>query len=206
MCGPTLAEVIRSLDEVSMTPDTTSILKRIEWLHGLSVGLKELHDYDVVHGDYKSTNIVMGGDLKLSNSRYTVRQARMIDFGHSGRDDELKIRQGGTVGYRSYEYSPSVEYDNEFFTLSVDVFSLGIVFIELLLASPIQDMVEFDDYVEGNTPREQLEALLQYVPLELQPLVGNMLHWDQAKIPSIDSIVRTLSLMLQKLQRQLDLY
>lgn len=190
MCGPTLAEVIRSLDEVTETSDTASILKRIEWLLGLSVALKELHEYDVVHGDYKCTNIVMSGDL--SSSQYTVEKSRMIDFGHSGIVDEMKPRLGGTVGYRSYEYSPSVEYDDEFFTLSVDIFSLGIVFIELLFASPIQNMVEFDDYEEGDTPREQLEELLLDVPVVLQRLVGNMLHWDHAKTPSIKRVVREL--------------
>ena len=198
LCGPTLVDVVRSLEELDLNSDVTSLLMRVEWLVGLSKGLKELHDYECVHGDYKSSNIVMRESPSVST--YMVKQATMIDFGHSGLANPTKSREGGTVGYRPYEYSPSEQFDEELFTMNMDVFSLGIVFIELLFAQPIHEMIEFDEYVEGHTPRHQLENLLIDVPKTLRKLLENMLHWDHQKIPNIDFVVEQLETMHKILQ------
>ncbi|KAJ9160327.1 hypothetical protein P3X46_025738 [Hevea brasiliensis] len=88
-------------------------------------GIEYLHNYAVppiIHGDIKSSNILLDANWA----------ARIRDFGFSllgseAEQDYIQMKATGTVGYMDPEY-----YNRNVLTAKSDVYSLGIVLLELL--------------------------------------------------------------------------
>jgi len=85
------------------------------------------HAAGVVHRDLKPSNIVVD----------TSGHARVMDFGIAARIKESGVKQhefaaGGTVGYLSPEAA-----NGEVPSISMDIFSAGVVLAELLIGKPL---------------------------------------------------------------------
>ncbi|KAK8866782.1 Serine/threonine-protein kinase brsk2 [Tritrichomonas musculus] len=87
------------------------------------IGLKVLHDNNVIHRDLKPENLLLSIDEKTGET--TVK---ISDFGLAGIFSDEKISQYcGTEGYAAPEIMNNVPYDS-----SVDIWSLGVIVYILL--------------------------------------------------------------------------
>ena len=114
--GPTLAQL---LSRVRPTPEVALRLA-LDVVDGLAAA----HAVGVVHRDLKPENV-------LVDTSEDVPVARVTDFGLAGA---LTLRGGarGTFGYSA----PEVYLDGAPATAASDVFSLGVVVVELLTGTP----------------------------------------------------------------------
>ena len=104
--------------------------KKLEIMLFCMHGLKHLHDNRVVHRDIKPENILVGSshkEIKLSD----FGTARTVDLLH-GQSVTLRTL-AGTMDYMAPElYSLVVDGDEPTYDKSVDIFSMGMVFLALL--------------------------------------------------------------------------
>ena len=91
-----------------------------KWIYQLSIGLKYLHDRNVIHRDLKPANILL-------DSHYNIK---ICDFGiskiHSSGNYLAKTQIGSPI-YMSPETVSNKWYDNK-----VDLWALGCIFFELI--------------------------------------------------------------------------
>lgn len=119
----------------------------------LLIGLNNLHSMGLLHGDIKSTNI-------LYNSKTTdPEQYVLIDLGGVKPSDSKDYFKTCTLTYRcpedlEYETGNQIKYINSGF--KSDIWSLGIVFAELLLGyNPV--LMLYYDYSKQGFNIEQIE-------------------------------------------------
>ena len=117
--GPTLASLAR---ERRALPWPAPRL-----LGQLAAALAHVHAHDVVHGDVKPSNVILGIDGR----------ARIIDFGiahRRGHGPDVPVPHGAVLGSPGY-LAPEVLAGGAS-TPAVDVHALGLVMLELLGARP----------------------------------------------------------------------
>ncbi|CAM0958881.1 unnamed protein product [Alopecurus aequalis] len=110
-----LHEYITDIDSGLQWRDRYHIIK------GICQGLHYLHKKNIVHLDLKPRNILLDGNLV----------AKIVDFGLSRCFDDKQSRIftkniGGTFGYLA------PEYENGEITYHFDIYSLGVIIIEIL--------------------------------------------------------------------------
>lgn len=138
-------------------------------------GLEYLHDNAVTHCDIKESNIMIA-----ARDSYRAPRAVLIDFGLAQPFSAVMGSICGTPGYIPPE-TYQVEYRNHWFPHG-DIFSLGIVFFQLL-SGTVQD----DDWdpilVQGASTMEEyaFQALNKELPwcifpwmMELRDLIDRM--------------------------------
>ncbi|KAF5793511.1 putative protein kinase RLK-Pelle-RLCK-VIIa-2 family [Helianthus annuus] len=98
--------------------------KRMEIAKGLARGLEYLHNMDppVIHRDIKSANILLDHDFTPKIADFGLSR-----FGPQGDKTHLSTRVLGTEGYFAPEYIGTGHL-----TLKTDVYSLGVVLLEIL--------------------------------------------------------------------------
>ncbi|KAM3393432.1 hypothetical protein ACQJBY_014240 [Aegilops geniculata] len=105
----------------------TDISLRVQWrncfqiIKGICQGLHYLHQKKILHLDLKPTNILLDGNLV----------PKIADFGVSRCFNEMQSRAitvniGGTLGYLAPEFC------NGEITYQFDIYSLGVIIIEIL--------------------------------------------------------------------------
>ncbi|CAH9115519.1 unnamed protein product [Cuscuta epithymum] len=105
-------------------------LEPLSWMRRLGIaldvarGVEYLHSlahYSFIHRDLKSSNILLGSDFR----------AKVADFGlvklAPDRESSVETKLAGTFGYLAPEYAVTGKV-----TTKVDVFSYGVVLVELL--------------------------------------------------------------------------
>jgi len=127
--GQTLREYIdnmKTIDESSVISVFIEILKGISTLHNYNLdSLKEYNEYGIIHRDLKPENIMIDatGNIKI------------LDFGVSKIIDYTSITAtGDRMGTWSY-MSPEQIIDSKHITKISDIYSLGVIFYELLTKS-----------------------------------------------------------------------
>lgn len=93
-----------------------------QYFRNISEGVKALHENNIIHRDLKPDNILLDGNRKM----------KIADFGISKVRSKLvagavKQTMIGTKVYMAPEVMKGVPYDE-----SVDIWSLGIVFYEMM--------------------------------------------------------------------------
>ena len=146
-------------------PDTPSSSKRfLGWearlkiAMGAAKGLEYLHEYampKIYHGDVKPANILLDAEM----------ESHVSDFGLSlwNRDESknassylMASRMGGTFGYLDPEFVSSGQV-----TFASDVYSFGIVLLELMSGRPVVvDFQNIRDWAAKLQEEGDLEAVL----------------------------------------------
>ena len=149
--GETLAEIIRRRA-------TVSLAAKLRWIEELCDGIAYAHKFGVVHRDIKPANLIIdtGGQLKILDfgiARLIGAEAvaALVDTFRHMAPEQL---QGRPVDHRS------------------DLFSIGVVFYELLSYTPA---------FRGTTPSDLLRRIAVEEPIPLTTLVPEI----DDELPSI---------------------
>ncbi|CAI5480285.1 unnamed protein product [Closterium sp. Yama58-4] len=153
-------------------PGPLSLRQRLRLAQGAAEGLAYLHGFDtpIVHRDIKPANILVTADM----------QAKVADFGllkcltHGDAD---VTRVAGTPGYVDPDYTRT-----HVITVKSDVFSFGIVLLELLSGKSPQvdakthirkwaiklvEAYEVDELKDSKMPAASEEAIVDFADLAL---------------------------------------
>ena len=104
---------------------------RIQIAHGTAEGLQYLHGMSLVHRDIKSANILLDLDLMPKLADFGLMQMEKIE---DDDETESQLEIAGTSCYMSPE---AITYG--IITTKGDVFSFGVVLMELLTSLPPDD-------------------------------------------------------------------
>lgn len=185
LAGQTLAEIIDT------SADRGEILAEdrcLRFMSQLSDAVTSIHTMGIVHRDIKPNNVVVTG------SGETTEGLKLLDFGTAKLDTMTTLTAAGelvgTIGYLAPERIRHHEP-----TAASDVFSLGVVFYELLtLTRPfpaedpgalIRQILDMDP-VEPSVRRSD-------VPDELNTLVMEMLNKDAHRRPDGEELMHRLT-------------
>ena len=139
----------------------------VKYVTQIAKGLQIAHENGVVHCDIKPSNIIITKD----------RIAKIVDFGIAKITSEEKLIKrdsiSGTIAYMSPEQVSNAEID-----VRSDIWSLGIIFYELLTKNaPFQD-----NYFEGlmysiiNEEPKSILSINPEIPEEIEKIVVKMLR------------------------------
>jgi serine/threonine protein kinase len=106
-------------DYLSLEQSKSDIMLRKRIIRGVAGRLKLLHDRDIIHGDVKSSNIILNGDLSVT----------LIDFDTAMYEKEMLTEDIGTVGFQAPEL---LRKEIPPLTRKIDVWSLGVFLIQLI--------------------------------------------------------------------------
>lgn len=98
-------------------------------------GVKCLHDANVVHRDLKPSNILVNQDCTL----------KICDFGMGRSDDDAIMTE--YVATRWYR-APEVFFTRSRYTKSIDIWSIGCIYSELLRREPLCPGVDQVDQIQ----------------------------------------------------------
>lgn len=171
---------------------------------GVARGLAYLHhgcDPRIIHGDVSSTNILLDTDFESYLSDFGL--AKLLTM----NDSHVTVTVGGTFGYVAPEFAKSGRA-----TEKVDVYSYGVILLELLSGRRAVDEDMSDDYTnlagwvrELNSTGKSMEVvdknLRDTVPsVELELLLEIACHCISLKPqdrPTMHKVVETLELLTE---------
>jgi hypothetical protein len=115
LCESTFRDYLNNLRE------DESIEKRIFYFNQIIEGIKYLHDNHIIHRDIKPSNILFIDDI-----------IKICDFGLARNvNSTINIMNGSSEVGSSFYRAPEIDSHN--YNNKIDVYSLGIILIELLL-------------------------------------------------------------------------
>lgn len=130
MSNGSLANVLYNEEEKALSWE-----ERLQIALDISHGIEYLHDGavpPVVHRDLKSANILLDHSMRAKVADFGLSKEEEVFDGHSSG---LK----GTYGYIDPEYISTNK-----FTMKSDIYSLGVIFFELITAiHPHQNLLEY---------------------------------------------------------------
>jgi len=188
--GAKYYKVTEKVDVAGLEPPEVAALPmatRLVLLKTVAHSLKILHDRDIVHGDLKPNQVL----IKRTEFGYTTK---LIDFdsaflvGRPAPPDEIV----GTINY----YSPeTVGYIQETgvaaadLGTAADIFTLGLVYAELLTGSPpVFDRERYGYASIAARSGEVLRLRDSDVPDAVRDLVERMMLLDPAARPTIGEV------------------
>ncbi|TFK22855.1 TKL/TKL-ccin protein kinase, partial [Coprinopsis marcescibilis] len=180
-----------ALDYVKNNPQTP----RLPLIKGVAAGLQYLHHRDVVHGDLKSHNILMGDD----------GNPLLCDFGRS----KLLTHRGFTTSFSgAYRYmSPELFYnaingteDDDYDPVTTkpsDIYALSLVCVEILSGLLVFSKVKIDAMIVGLVMGGQRPKLSDYTHLpsdagHIWPLLEECWSSEPTDRPTIDAVAKRL--------------
>jgi len=203
--GVTLMEYIQKNGRFNEI-DALSIMVRI------AVGLEQAHDQGIVHLDLSPNNIMIDKDVR----------PRIMDFGLARINANLDKKRYekeivGTPRYMSPEHFTSPEL-----TAASDIFTLGLLFYELLMGSAAINNEDIDDIIKAIRNVEIDWGRLQHqgISNEIIAILRDMLQQDPAKrfqtaadlVPELDEAIAiqrseeqgslALNFLLRRLERR----
>ena len=160
----------------------------MKYLLQLLLGLKYVHDRDIILSDIKPENVL-----------YFDKEdaVKFNDFGSSVYDDKIfKDNITATIFYMS----PEVLFQTGMINKSSDVWSLGMMFVEILTGELPQDFVSDELYYnlteqKINKSKAKLEkniknALKLIRNRDLSSMIENMLQIDYTKRLTVDQLLQ----------------
>ena len=162
--------------------DILSMEEKIDYLLQICHGIRYLHYNHIIHMDLKPDNIVIDNE-----------GAYLIDFGSASyllNDKVLMFRSRCTVTHQAPEAFRNI-YEVD---LSFDIWSLGIIILEVFSGRPIHTYIEGSNEISNDQMQkfidsnQFLKCILKYVPKELQPCLSK----DPSLRPTIDKVISKL--------------
>ena len=102
----------------------------IQWSYDIANGMKYLAQNHIMHGDLAARNILMSESVLKGTSKWPI--AKVADFGLSKRFyDNVKYSKESRL-YVPWKWMALEYLINDYFTLTSDVWSFGVLFWELL--------------------------------------------------------------------------
>jgi serine/threonine protein kinase len=185
LAGPTLAQV---LDQNARRGTAIALSRCLSIMGQLADAVTSIHAMGITHRDIKPDNVI------VTRSDDVKELVKLLDFGAAKLDTMTTLTGAGElVGTVSYLAPERVRHQAP--TTASDVFSLGIVFYELLtLEKPFP----------ADNPAVLLRQLLEAEPVapatfrpgigsDLSALVMAMLRKDPSRRPDGDELVHCLA-------------
>ena len=119
-----------------------SLENKIKLFKSITLAVKDLHHNNIIHGDLKPENLAYYYDIQKYNTNHK-KYIKILDFNLSVKsyhDDKLTEGWIGTYGYSSPEQHKYKICKNS------DVYSLGVIFLEILLDKSIWDRNSENNY------------------------------------------------------------
>mmetsp|Transcript_4793 Transcript_4793/g.5780 ORF Transcript_4793/g.5780 Transcript_4793/m.5780 type:complete len:396 (-) Transcript_4793:48-1235(-) len=145
------------LDQIITSPQPLSRQHHQYFLHQILRGLHYIHSANVIHRDLKPGNILVNSNCDLA----------LCDFG-------LSRGLAGDVDHEMTEYvvtrwyrSPELLCETNTYGKSVDIWSVGCIFAELLSRKP---------FFQGNNPHHQLTLIVSILGCPNQEELGFTTH------------------------------
>ncbi|CAI5503747.1 unnamed protein product, partial [Closterium sp. Naga37s-1] len=183
---------------IHATKRPLSLRQRLRLAQGAAEGLAYLHGFEtpIVHRDIKPANILVTADM----------QAKVADFGLLKRlthGDADATRVAGTPGYVDPDYNRT-----NVITAKSDVFSFGIVLLELLSGKPpkvdgkthlrkwamkMVEEYEVDELKDSKMPAASEEAIVDFADLALDCIKS-----PGTRRPTMKDVAYRLSALIDK--------
>ncbi len=155
-----------------------SIEKRIFYFKQIVEGIKYLHDNNIIHRDIKPSNILFVDDT-----------VKICDFGLARNvNSTTNIINGSSEVGTSFYRAPEIDSHN--YNNKIDVYSLGIILIELLLQyckTQAEKMMCIKEILE-NIKENKIEYIPYLITNIYDELLINMLNMDVVKRYNIDDV------------------
>ncbi|MCI23184.1 putative serine/threonine-protein kinase, partial [Trifolium medium] len=177
-----------------------AIHARLPWNARMNIAVETaralmyVHRYNIIHGDIETRNILLNTDLHVKLGDFGL--SHCLPNGHS----HVSTYPLGTLGYIDPEYRRTPQL-----TRKSDVFSFGVVMMELISSLPPYDNTRADQYLSDMAmSRIENDALDQLVDptlcFDLDPNVNGMisgvaalayrcLHPSKVMRPSMDEVL-----------------
>lgn len=141
----------------------------------MTLGLKSLHDKNILHRDLKSANVFLGkdGSVKLGD----LNVSKVAKYGG------LLFTQTGTPYYASPEVWKDQPYDNK-----SDIWSLGCVLYEMVALQPPFKAQNMDQLYKKVLSGQYPKIPAQYSS-ELETVISALLQVLPLKRPSCEQIL-----------------
>jgi serine/threonine protein kinase len=178
--GGSLAKVLRAGTQIPLS-------RAIEMMIDIAQGARAINE-KLIHRDIKPDNILSeDGKLKIG------------DFGISKFVDE-STRSHTFKGSQHIAYMAPEGWENQTNTIFLDVYSVGLVFYEILtlrnpLLQHVNDPSNFLDWEKAHLYQQcpDIRTLRNEVPLSVAQLLSRMVSKRPGDRPSWDDVLRVLS-------------
>lgn len=180
--------------------------ERVTIAIGSAKGIAHLHEFEptIIHRDLKLSNILIGDGLEAKISDFGL-----VTMGPSGDASHVTTQVVGTPGYIDPAYCLSLHL-----TTSSDVFSFGVILLQLVSSRPaidrmrIQSQHHISNWAEPSVARGRVEEIidekLQFevcnmkVMLKMAQLGIRCTAPDPKNRPTMSQVVDELEAALQK--------
>jgi hypothetical protein len=160
LCESTFRDYLNNIRE------DESIEKRIFYFNQIVEGIKYLHDNNIIHRDIKPSNILFIDDT-----------VKICDFGLARHvNSTLNIINGSSEVGTSFYRAP--EIDTHIYNNKIDVYSLGIILIELLLKhckTQAEKMMCMKQILE-NIKENKIESIPYLITNRYYEIIMNMIN------------------------------
>ena len=160
-------------DWINNTKYSHTFNDKLEILKGIIEILQQIHNSGFIHADLKLENIMLSFDNKV----------KIIDWGLSGPIGHALIK------YTTDNYNSHKKLNH----YSHDIYSLGIIFIEILLESVMYCRPNYHTY------KKMLNS--SNLPSALISLILSMIHPEIGKLPSINTVSKFLNIPIHNIDK-----
>eukprot|EP00347_Sterkiella_histriomuscorum_P007743 403347725 len=148
----------------------------IEFLAQLAIGLKTIHDNNIIHRDFNPQNILVFKNEKKTPLNDQEFILKITDFGCSKilkTDEEIAMTNVG-----KFSYMPKEQRNKTGYNQSVDIYALGITLFEMITGQ----VLDAEDII-----RKSIDT--QYYSSEFINLLYKLCSLDQKERPTIDELI-----------------
>ena len=147
----------------------------------ICIGLKELHNNNLIHRDLKPENLFLNADLtiKIGDFGFTRKFQNIYDYVRT------KII---TMLYMAPEIFNEEKYDNK-----VDIWALGCIIYELCTLNNCFENKSMNDLLRKITNNNHGKIDINIYGEDLQNLIDSLLNKNYKERPSVDDIIKTIT-------------
>ena len=167
-----------------------SLENKIKLFKSMTLAVKDLHDNNIIHCDLKLDNLAYYYDIQKYNNNHK-KYVKILDFNlslKSNHEDELIKGWIGTYGYSSPE-----QHKYKICKKS-DIYSLGVIFLEILL-----DKSLWDNTCENNYQKCRKQIMINLKESKKYPniykIIKNCLSSDPKKRMSSENLFNAIKLL-----------